>query len=138
MTKRSFINYILRELGFYHPSTIHHGGKVLLRAPMLLPRGWRCGGHLGRLEPRPVDHGPCKGHPSSLNAYGALQDFNPSRGVTQLLHQAKIAAWQWLCRPQLDAKVFHGRLCHPVQLHQLLHLIAEEGRLLGGFKLCPE
>ena len=90
MIVRSLKNYTFRTLGLYYSSTIDHDGEILLGVPVLLSRGQGSGGHLDRLDLGPMHHGLREGHPSSLDAHGALNSANAGSSITQLLHQAEV------------------------------------------------
>ena len=84
-----------------------------------------CGGNLGGLNLRPLYLDSGEGHPGTFYEDRPLDGITSRTRLDQPLHKSEVAAGYGLGCPKTDYYILHGQSGHPVQLGQLLQLIAK-------------
>ena len=105
---------------------------------MLFPRRRAVLHKLLSIQLAPVHLSTGKGPTGTLNAYGALDDFEPWTGLHQPPHQPEIAPRQSPSRPQPNNEALHGLFGRLVELDKLLQLVAQGHGVSGLSILRPE
>ena len=132
-TKRASLlkNYIHGTFIRHKAGTLQNALIIRLGLAMLLAWRWPVLHKLLSIQLALVHLRTGKRPTGTLDAYGALDDFEPWTGLHQPPHQPEIAPRQSLSRPQPNYEALHGLFGRLVEIDQLLQLVAKGHRMSG-------